>query len=331
MEERIYKQPGASQTVVEPHKGGKKAPKRKKRWTREAIKKQMMSQSMALPGVIMMIVFTIFPIYGIYVAFSRFSIFHPVLSAEFVGLHFFRMAFNHPMFMPALINTIGMNVIRIAVAFPLTIVVAIMVNELTNLRFKKIMQTVSYLPFFISWIVIGGMMIEWMGSFGLFNNILMGLNIISEPILFLPTPEYYWAIAIISDIWRNLGWGTILYLAAMTSIDPTLYEAAKIDGARKLQQIRHITIPGMRHIIAINLVLTVAGLLGSNLDQTLILQNPRNFPRSDVLGSFVFRTGIGQGNFSIAAAVGLVISLVSFVLVIVTNIASKKIGDADIF
>ena len=325
---RPEKHPGAHLVVDELGKLGKKP---KKKWSKDAIKKQVMAQSMALPGVIMMIVFTIFPIYGIYVAFSRFSMFHPVLSAEFVGLHFFRMAFNHPMFMPALINTVGMNVIRILIAFPLTIIVAIMVNELTNMRFKKIMQTVSYLPFFISWIVIGGMMIEWMGSLGLFNNVLMGIGLISEPIGFLTTPEYYWAVAIISDIWRNLGWGTILYLAAMTSIDPTLYEAAKIDGARKLQQIRHITIPGMRHIIAINLVLTVAGLLGSNLDQTLILQNPRNFVRSDVLGSFVFRTGIGQGNFSIAAAIGLVISLVSFVLVIVTNIASKKIGDADIF
>ena len=322
------RQPGAQQVVEEL---GKKPQLPKKKWTKDAMKKQFLAQSMALPGVIMMIVFTVFPIYGIYVAFSRFNIFRPVFEAEFVGLHFFRMAFNHPNFRQALINTVGMNTIRIMVAFPLTIIVAIMVNDLTNIRFKKIMQTVSYLPFFISWIVIGGMMIQWLSSNGLLNNILMGIGIINEPILFLADPSNYWAIAIISDIWRNLGWGTILYLAAMTSIDPTLYEAAKIDGAKKLQQIRHITIPGMRHIIAINLVLTVAGLLGSNLDQTLILRNPRNFPRADVLGSFVFDTALGGGMWSLAAAVGLVISLVSFVLVIVTNIASKKIGDADIF
>jgi len=322
------RQPGAHQVVEEL---GKKPPKQKKKWSKDAIKKQVLAQSMALPGVIMMIVFTVFPIYGIYVAFSRFNIFRPVFEAEFVGLHFFRMAFNHPNFWQALTNTIAINGLRIMIAFPLTIMVAIMINDLTNIRFKKLVQTVSYLPFFISWIVVGGMMIQWLSSDGLFNSVLMGIGLTSEPILFLAEPGNYWAIAVISQIWHGLGWGTILYLAAMTAIDPTLYEAAKIDGATKIQQIRHITIPGMRHIIAINLVLTVAGLLGSNLDQTLILRNPRNFTRADVLGSFVFDTALGGGMWSLAAAVGLVISLVSFVLVIVTNIASKKIGDADIF
>ena len=303
----------------------------KRKWSKERIKKEIMGQMMALPGVIFMIVFTILPIYGLYVAFSRFHILRPIMDAEFVGLHWFRVMWNHPLFMQALRNTVGMNVIRIVISFPLTIIVAIMINELTNLRFKKTVQTISYLPFFISWIIIGGMMGEWFRTFGLVNTLLIDLNIISNPIQFLTNADYYWAVAIISDIWRNLGWGTILYLAAMTTIDPTLYEAAKIDGATKLQQIRNITIPGIRHIIAINLVLTISGLLGSNLDQTLILQNPMNFTRSDVLGSFVFRVGLSQGNFSLGAAVGLVISIISFVLVIITNILSKKIGDADIF
>ena len=299
--------------------------------SRDRLKKQLLSQSMALPGVIFMIVFTLFPIYGLYVAFSDFNIFRPIMDAEFVGLYWFRVAFDHPQFMQAVINTIAMNVIRIVISFPLTIIVAIMINELRNLRFKKILQTISYLPFFISWIVIGGMLRTWLSEFGLLNNILMDIGIFNQRVPFLAIESYYWAIAVISDIWRNLGWGTILYLAAMTAIDPTLYEAAKIDGASKLQQIRNITIPGMRHIIAINLVLTMSGLLGSNLDQTLILQNAANFNRSDVLGSLVFRTGIGQANFSFAAAVGLVISIISFILVILTNLLSKKIGDADIF
>lgn len=305
--------------------------KKKKNFSKERLKKQLLSQSMALPGVIFMIVFTIFPIYGLYVAFSDFSIFRPIMDGEFVGFYWFRVAFEHRHFWPAVINTVGMNVIRIVISFPLTIAVAIMINELRNVRFKKVLQTVSYLPFFISWIVIGGMLRTWLSQFGLVNNLLIDLNLINEPIRFLTTESHYWAVAIISDIWRNLGWGTILYLAAMTAIDPTLYEAAKMDGASKLQQIRNITIPGMRHIIAINLVLTVSGLLGSNLDQTLILQNATNFGRSDVLGSFVFRVGIQNGNWSIGAAVGLVIALISFILVVVTNMLSKKIGDADIF
>jgi len=303
----------------------------KRKLSRDRLKKQMMFQSMALPGVIFMIVFTLFPIYGLYVAFSDFSIFRPIREAEFVGLYWFRVAFNNPQFMQAMVNTLGMNIIRILISFPLTIAVAIMINDLTNFRFKKWVQSVSYLPFFISWIVLGGMMRAWLSEFGLFNNVLMDFGAITSRIPFLTYEGYYWTIAIISDIWRNLGWGTILYLAAMTAIDPTLYEAAKIDGASKLQQIRFITIPGMRHIIAINLILTVSGLLGSNLDQTLILQNAMNFNRSDVLGSLVFRAGISQGNFSFAAAVGLFVSIISFVLVVVTNLLSKKIGDADIF
>ena len=305
--------------------------KTKKKWSKEAIKKQLLAQSMALPGVIFIIIFTILPIYGLYVAFSDFNIFRPILQAEFVGLYWFRIAFEHPHFVQALINTVGMNVIRIVVSFPLTIMVAIMINELTNMRFKKILQTISYLPFFISWIVIGGMLRTWLSETGLINNMLQNAGFIESGISFLAIESYYWTIAILSDIWRNLGWGTILYLAAMTSIDPTLYEAAKIDGASKLQQIRNITIPGIKHIIAINLVLTVSGLLGSNLDQTLILQNAANFNRSDVLGSLVFRMGITNSDFSFAAAVGLIISIVSFILVIITNILSKKIGDADIF
>jgi len=304
---------------------------KKQRFSKDRLKKQLMSQSMALPGVIFMIIFTVIPIYGLYVAFSDFSIFRPIWDAEFVGLYWFRVAFSDPHFPQAIFNTVGMNAIRIFISFPLTIAVAIMINELTNLRFKKILQTISYLPFFISWIVIGGMMRTWLSEFGLFNNLLVDLGFITSRIPFLTYEGYYWAVAIISDIWRNLGWGTILYLAAMTAIDPTLYEAAKIDGASKLQQIRNITIPGMRHIIAINLVLTVSGLLGSNLDQTLILQNAMNFNRSDVLGSLVFRTGISNANFSFATAVGLFVSIISFVLVIVTNALSKKIGDADIF
>lgn len=228
-------------------------------------------------------------------------------------------------------NTIGMNVIRMLVGFPLTIIVGIMINELKSMKFKKTVQTISYLPFFISWVVLGGMLRAWLSEIGLVNNLLTDVGFISERIPFLTEPSNYWAVAIISDIWRNLGWNTILYLAAMTAIDPTLYEAVRIDGGSKLQQIRYITIPGIRNMIALTLVLTVSGLLGSNLDQTLILQNAANFTASEVLGSHVFRQGLMLGNHSYATAVGLFVSIISFILVISTNALSKKIGDADIF
>jgi len=303
----------------------------KKSRVKDKIKKQAMFQSMALPGVIFMIVFTILPIYGILIAFQDFNIFRGVWDSTWIGLYNFNAFFNSPHFTLIMRNTIGMNVIRILVGFPLTIMVAIMINELTNLRFKKLLQTVSYLPFFISWVVLGGMIISWLSEFGLVNNVLYDLGLISERNLFLTNQSYYWTIAILSDIWRNLGWNTILYLAAMTGIDPTLYEAAKIDGGSKLQQIRYITIPGIRNIIALTLVLTISCLLGSNLDQTLILQNTTNWNASEVLGSHIFSQGLGHANFSYATAIGIFVSVISFILVIGSNAISKKIGDADIF
>jgi len=305
--------------------------KKKNKRSKDKLKKQIMFQTMALPGVIFMIVFTIFPIYGILIAFQDFNIFRGVWDSPWIGFYNFRAFFNSPHFRLIMTNTIGMNVIRILTGFPLTIMVAIMINELTNLRFKKTLQTISYLPFFISWVVLGGMLRSWLSEVGLINDLLMNSGFIAERVPFLTNPSYYWSIAIISDIWRNLGWNTILYLAAMTAIDPTLYEAAKIDGGSKLQQIRYITIPGIRNIIALTLVLTVSGLLGSNLDQTLILQNPTNWQASEVLGSHIFSQGLGNANFSYATAIGILVSIISFALVIGSNALSKKIGDADIF
>lgn len=302
-----------------------------KGFSQDRLKKQFMYQTMALSGVMFMIVFTILPIYGVLIAFKDYNVFRGVWASDWVGLYYFRAFFSSPDFSLVMRNTIGMNVIRMLVGFPLTIIVAIMINELKSMKFKKTVQTISYLPFFISWVVLGGMLRAWLSEIGLVNNLLTDVGFISERIPFLTEPSNYWAVAIISDIWRNLGWNTILYLAAMTAIDPTLYEAVRIDGGSKLQQIRYITIPGIRNMIALTLVLTVSGLLGSNLDQTLILQNAANFTASEVLGSHVFRQGLMLGNHSYATAVGLFVSIISFILVISTNALSKKIGDADIF
>lgn len=325
-----------AETVLEQQKRPKqmkekRTAKGKQKFSKDRLKKQIMFQAMALPGVIFMIVFTILPIYGLLIAFQRFNIFRGVWDSPWVGFYHFQAFFRSPDFAMVMGNTIGMNLLRIFTAFPLTIIVAIMINELKNMRFKKTLQTVSYLPFFISWVVLGGMIIAWLSEVGLVNNVLMDLGLINERIPFLTDPSNYWTIAIISDIWRTLGWNTILYLAAMTAIDPTLYEAARIDGGSKIQQIIYITIPGIRNIIALTLVLTVSGLLGSNLDQTLILQNSTNFARSEVLGSYVFRQGLMMGNFSFATAIGIMVSIISFILVIGSNALSKKIGDADIF
>ena len=294
-------------------------------------KKQIFYLAMALPGIAFMILFSFVPMYGITIAFKNFSVFDTIWNAPWVGFYYFEAFFNDRMFWTVMRNTLGISFFRILFGFPLALIVAIMINELKSLRFKKTVQTISYLPYFISWVILGGMFRSWLSEMGLVNNLLMNANLIESPIPFLTNANYYWAVAVISDIWKNLGWNTILYLAAMTAIDPTLYEAARVDGATKLQQIRYITIPGIRTIIALQLVLTASGLLGSNLEQTLILQNPVNFPASEIINSFVFRLGILQGSFSYATAVGIFVSVVSFILVIGTNFLSKKISDTDVF
>ncbi|OAB33535.1 ABC transporter permease subunit, partial [Paenibacillus macquariensis] len=211
--------------------------------------------------------------------------------------------------------------------FIIPIILAIMIYELNGGRFKKFVQTVSYLPHFLSWIVLGGMLITWFSTTGLFNELLLNIGLISKPQNILLDAGKYWWIATLSDIWKEVGWGTILYLAIMSKIDPTYYEAAKIDGASRIRQIWNITIPNMKSIISLNLILTVSGLLGSNLDQTLVLMNSQNRVKAEVINSYVYRMGMTQGDFSYATAVGLGVSIVSVILLVTANKVSSKLND----
>lgn len=204
-----------------------------------------------------------------------------------------------------------------------------MIFEVKSGPFKRVVQTVSYLPHFLSWIILGGMLISWLSTSGLLNQVLEGVGMIEPgagPNYLLDADKYWW-IAVLSDIWKEAGWGTILYLATMSRIDPTFYEAARMDGANKLKQIWYITIPMLKPIISLNLILNVSGLLGSNLDQTLVLMNSQNQAKSEVINSYVYRMGLAQGDFSYATAVGLGISVVSVILLFVANQATKKMND----
>ena len=288
-------------------------------------------QIMVWPGIILMAVFNFIPMYGILIAFKDYSVFDTIANAEWVGFQYFEEFFSDPNFWKVLKNTVGISFFKLIIGFPLAIFVAVMINELVSPKFKKMVQTISYLPHFLSWVILGGMFITWLSDAGLVNNLLRDLNLIDKPIRFLTDSKKYWAIAVISDIWKELGWNTILYIAAMTGINPALYEAAKIDGATKMQQIFKITIPSIRHIIALTFVLSVGGLLGSNLDQTLVLQNPVNYQASEVINSYVYKMGIQQGDFSYAAAIGLFVSFFSLILVVVTHLVTRRISDESVF
>ncbi|MCC3376328.1 ABC transporter permease subunit [Cohnella sp. REN36] len=290
-------------------------------------KRQWEIQSMILPGIIFMFVFCYIPLYGLTIAFKRYTVIDTLGSAPWVGLENFKIILSDTFFWDSVINTLWISFLKLAIGFAIPIILAIMIYEVRPGRFKKFVQTVSYLPHFLSWIILGGMLITWLSTSGLFNQILIDLGLISKQQNILLDPDKYWWIATLSDIWKEAGWGTILYLAIMAKIDPTYYEAAKMDGASRLKQIWHITLPNMKPMIGLNLILTVSGLLGSNLDQTLVLMNSQNREKAEVINSYVYRMGLTQGDFSYATAVGLGVSIVSVILLVTANKLTKKLND----
>ncbi|QQZ60973.1 sugar ABC transporter permease [Paenibacillus sonchi] len=297
-----------------------------KEWVTD-FRRQWEIQSMVIPGIIFMIVFCYIPIYGLTIAFKNYTVIDTLSSAPWVGLDNFRIILSDKYFWDSVINTLGISFLKLAIGFVIPIILGIMIYELNRGRFKKIVQTISYLPHFLSWIVLGGMLITWFSTSGLFNQLLLELGLISKPSNILLDAGKYWWIATLSDIWKEAGWGTILYLAVMSKIDPTYYEAARIDGASRIRQIWNITLPNMKMIISLNLILTVSGLLGSNLDQTLVLMNSQNREKAEVINSYVYRMGMTQGDFSYATAVGLGVSIVSVILLVAANKITSKLND----
>lgn len=293
-------------------------------------KKQLPLQMMVLPGIVFMIIFNYIPIYGLKIAFQNYTVVDTMSSAKWVGWENFEIILKDKYFWQAVYNTLGISLLKLLVGFVTPIILAIMIFELKNGPFKRIVQTISYMPHFLSWIVLGGMLITWFSTNGMFNQILISLGIINEGKNILLDADKYWWIAVLSDVWKSMGWGTILYLASMAGIDSTYYEAARIDGAGRLRQIWSITIPLMKTIISLNFILTVSGLLGSNLDQTLVLMNTQNQPRAEVINSYVYRMGIAQGDFSYATAAGLGVSIVSVILLVIANKLTSKLNEQSV-
>ncbi len=300
-----------------------------KRWFRE-FKKQIPLQLMVLPGILFMIVFSYIPIYGLSIAFKNYTVVSTMSSAKWVGLENFSIIAGDKYFWESVVNTLGISLLKLAFGFITPILLAVMIYEVKDGPFKRIVQTISYLPHFLSWIVLGGMLISWFSTTGMFNQIFMWLGVVEEGKNFLLDADKYWWIAALSDVWKEAGWGTILYLATMAGIDPTYYEAARIDGASRLRQIWSITIPMIKTIISLNFILTVSGLLNSNLDQTLVLMNTQNQQRAEVINSYVYRMGLSQGDFSYATAAGLGVSVVSVILLVIANMLTRKLNDQSV-
>ena len=286
---------------------------------------------MAGLGAIWMIIFCYIPIYGLIIAFKEYNILKPISASRWVGFSHFIEFFQDENFLQIMTNTFGISLLRLFVGFTLPIIFALLLSELTSRKLKRTVQTISYLPHFLSWVVLGGLMMNWLSDMGMFNALLMKLGLLKEPITFLAEPKYFWAIVITSDIWKELGWGAIIYLAAISGVDSAIYEAAKVDGAGRFRRIWSIVLPSIRGTIAVLLILSVGYLMNTNFDQILVLMNQLNLERSNVLDIFVYRTGLQNGRFSYATAIGLFRSLVAMVLLFIANTATKKLTEQSLW
>lgn len=309
-------------------------PVKRKRNHNKLLKKfysQRYLQVMALLGIVWMIIFNYIPMYGIIIAFKEFNIVKPISEAPWVGMKYFQEILQDENLRYVIYNTIGMSFLKLIIGFPLPIAFAILLNEIRSTFYKKTIQTISYLPHFLSWVILGGILATWLADVGIVNKLLMALHLIDTPITYLAEPNYFWTIIIASDIWKELGWSAIIYLAAISSISPEMYEAATIDGAGRFQKIFNITIPSIKGTISILFILAVSGILNSNFDQILVLANQLNESRSTVIDLYVYQVGIRQARYSYATAVGLIKAIIALLLLLGSNYITKKLNDTSLF
>lgn len=296
-----------------------------------AFSNQRCLQVMALSGIVFMLIFCYIPMLGIVIAFKDYSITSTIFKAPWAGLKYFIEYVNDDMFWLSIRNTLAISLLKLVIGFPMPIIFALLLNELYSVRFKKIVQSISYLPHFISWVVLGGIMISWLSETGLITRLLVGSGLFHGQHVFLAEPEYFWGIAVISDVWKELGWNAIIYIAAMAGINPELYEAAIIDGAGRIQKLIHITFPGILGAVSVLFVLNVGYLMNSNFDQIFVLKNPLTMSTSEVLDIFMYRVGISLGRFPIATAAGLLKSLIALGLLVLANKVTRKLTGVSLF
>ena len=287
---------------------------------------------MLIPVIVYLIVFKYLPMFGIIIAFKDFNLVKGILKSDWVGLKYFEaLFFNSPAFLVALKNSLILSFMQLIWGFPAPIFLALMLNEVYKDKFKRVIQTVVYLPHFISWVVISGIVINFLSpTDGLLNYIIM--NVFGgSAVPYLQKPEYFRTIIVVSSIWKEAGWGTIIYLAAISGIDTTIYEAAIIDGANRFQRIIYITLPAIMSTVVVLLILRLGSLLSNGFEQIFLLYSPLTYETADVIETFTYRLGIQSGQYSYSAAAGLFNSLIGFILIISSNILSKKFNEKSIW
>ncbi|MCK9478598.1 MAG: ABC transporter permease subunit [Firmicutes bacterium] len=281
------------------------------------------------PTLLFYIVFRYAPMFGNVIAFQRFSITKGILGSKFVGLQNFKDFLTNYKFWELLRNTLNINFLGLVFAFPAPIILALLLNEVKRLRFKKTVQTITYVPHFISTVVVSSMILTFVASDGMINAIRQMFG--GEKISFMTNSQYFYPIYIISDIWQHIGWGSIIYIAALSSVDQELYQAATIDGAGRWKQLLHVTLPGISQTIIILLIMRIGQMLSVGFEKIMLLYNPAIYETADVISTYVYRRGLLEGDYSFSAAVGMFNSIINFILLIAANFFSKKISDSGIW
>jgi putative aldouronate transport system permease protein len=301
---------------------------RKEPW-RRVLRRDWRLYSLALLPLLFFLVFRYVPMLGNVIAFRRFQPGGSIFGEDWVGLRYVLMFLSDPTFWQVFTNTFVIGALTLLFCFPLPIVLALLLNEVRVRWFKRFVQTVSYLPHFLSIVIVAGMVMQLVSVEGTVNQIVRAFG--GEAIPYLQRPEWFRTIYVSSEVWQTVGWGTILYLAALTTIDENLYEAARIDGAGRLRQIWHVTLPGIRPTMVTLLILNIGTFMAVGFEKVLLLYNPLTYPTADVISTYLFRLGLLSNNFSYAAAIGLFEALIGLTLILSANAISRRTVGASLW
>ena len=298
--------------------------RKKKNW-----QKDWQLHLMILPGLLFILIFKYMPLGGITIAFKEFLPGKGIWGSPWVGLENFEYMLALPDTKRVMWNTLFIAAAKILINFPVPIIISILLNEVKNHRFKRSVQTIIYLPYFISWVILAGIIQDLFAKEGLINQFLGIFG--AEPVFFLGNKYAFLGVLIGTDVWKNFGYNTVVYLAAITGIDETLYEAAKIDGANRFQQIWNVTLPGIAPIVVLMMILNLGNVLNAGFEQIFNLYNPLVYETADVIDTFVYRISLVEANYSLGTAVGLLKSVVSFILIVTSYKIANKYSDYTVF
>jgi len=299
-------------------------------------KQQKYLQMMVLPGLIWLLIFCYIPMAGLVAAFFEYNPYLGIMKSPFIGFAHFQELFKDELFWKSVVNMFGLSLTKTVFAILMPILFALMLNEIKNMTVKKIVQTASYLPHFISWVVIAGLFIMWLNTDGIVNHALMSIGVVEDPQAHLNSPGGFWIWMAIIDTWKETGWWAIIYLAAIAGIPTEQYESAVMDGANRIRRITSITLPSIKPTIMIVTILSVGsmiygGLSGSNLQQSLLFGNTLNYDNSMILETYIVNMGLSQGRFSYAIAAGLILAVLSFGLFSGANAISRKLTNTSLY